>query len=144
MGSPEVFDYEEWARATAELFPNLRAWIDDAKDLHDLWIRLWMAFERAYDDLPDHSFIAEVHRFALFCLGSRDWKVREGVEIGFYEDLASSVYDDEPRFRAKMRDVARYITPDKFLSLRAVFGYSLQGYGWETFLSDYESPAREI
>jgi hypothetical protein len=142
MDSDETF--REWGRAAVELFPGLRTFIQEAENLHGVWIKLWLKLERAYDDPTDGAFIAEVHRFALWCLDSNNWRVREAVEIGFYEDIADSVFNDESRFRAKMRDVARYVTPERFRSLEKVFGYALHGYSWEKFQSDYDRAAREI
>ncbi len=121
-----------WRREALTRLPELRSVINSSSEVMALWIELYIAFERAYEETPrDESLISRVYSYADWCLAAAS-----GPDAGRDPLTAVTVafYQDIPRFKPARDDMPRWFLYSDVALNPIVYSYHIGEDGFRELL----------
>lgn len=112
-----------WRVEAIKRLPELRREIQSADSVMALWIDVFFAFRRAYEQEPrDESLIARVYDFADWCMHAA-----RGPDAGHDPASAATVgfYEDIPTLDAARDDMPRWLRYSEVAGSKPVFSYMI-------------------
>jgi hypothetical protein len=119
-----------WRRVAIEMIPGLRLLIEEAESIGMLWVDLSGEFRKAHREPVDAELIGQVYDYAWWCVNSRDPNTRTAGALSFYEDL--------PLHPEVRKQVARWLSVERFHGMGEIFRYHLDTYAeYKRFVHEF-------
>ena len=125
---------QEWKRKAPEILPEIKDDILESDNPMYLWIMIFLAFEDAYEEPRNESFIKRVYDYEKWCFTQHEGETADEhlptcVLMVFWEHI--------PTNTAARKDMPRWFSLDDVLEHQHFFRYHLSDGNFEELVDSY-------
>ena len=125
---------QEWKRKALEILPEIKDDILESDNLMYLWIMILLAFDEAYEESRNESFIKRVYDYEEWCL-TQD----EGETAGEHLPtcVVTAFWEHIPTNPAAREDMPRWFSLEDVLANSHFFSYHLSDENFKYLVDSY-------
>ena len=127
---------QEWKRKALEILPEIKDDISESDDPMYLWIMIVLAFDEAYEEPRNESFIKRVYDYEKWCLTQPEHAGETAAEH-LLTCVAICFWEHIPTNNSARKDMPRWFSLDEILANQNFFRYLLSDGNFEDLVDSY-------
>lgn len=125
---------QEWKRKALEILPEIKDDILESDNPMYLWIMVVLAFDEAYEEPRNESFIKRVYDYEEWCLEQDEG---ETAEEHLPTCVVTAFWEHIPTNQAAREDMPRWFSLEDVLANQHFFSYHLTDENFQDLVDSY-------
>lgn len=125
---------QEWQVKALEILPEIKEDILESENPMYLWIMIVLAFDDAYEEPRNESFIKRVYDYEEWCLRQDEG---ETADEHLPTCVVTAFWEHIPTNQAAREDMPRWFSLEEILTNQHFFGYFLTDENFKYLVDSY-------